>query len=71
MTDLDGAGVPTRKLDLGDPGRPSTPGRTASELPAYDGPAAPVGGHTHEWGAAAAERREDAPLATHRARTVR
>ena len=62
MTDLEGQGVPTRTLDLGDPGTTFDARTTRAELPAYDGPATPVAGHTHEWGAAAADTPEDAPL---------
>jgi hypothetical protein len=63
MTDLEGQGVPTRTIDLGDPGTTFDARTTRTELPAYVGPAAPVAGHTHEWGSAAAETPEDAPLA--------
>ena len=63
LTDLEAAGVPTRTLDLGDPGTSFDARTTRVELPAYVGPASPVGGHSHEWGAAAAETPEDAPLA--------
>jgi CTP:molybdopterin cytidylyltransferase MocA len=62
MTDLEGQGVPTRTIDLGDPGTTFDARTTRTELPAYVGPAAPVAGHTHEWGAAAADTPEDAPL---------
>ena len=63
LTDLESGGVPTRKLDLGDPGTTFDARTTRAELPAYVGPTAPVGGHGHEWGAAAADTPEDAPLA--------
>lgn len=72
MTDLEGQGVPTRTLDLGDPGTSYDARTTRAELPAYEGPATPAAGHTHEWGAAAAETPEDAPLTgPARARTGR
>lgn len=62
MSDLQTAGLPIRLVELGDPG--VTHGRdTPSEsLPAYEGPAQPVGGHPPEWGAAAADHSDDSPL---------
>jgi CTP:molybdopterin cytidylyltransferase MocA len=62
LTDLEAGGVPTRMLDLGDPGTTFDARTTRAELPAYVGPTTPTGGHAHEWGAAAAETPEDAPL---------
>lgn len=62
IDDLETAGVPIRLLELGDPG--VTHGRETplESLPAYEGPAQPVGGHPPEWGAAAADHPDDSPL---------
>ncbi len=62
LADLEAAGVPIRLLELGDPG--VTHGRETARglLPAYEGPAQPVGGHPPEWGAAAADHPDDSPL---------
>jgi CTP:molybdopterin cytidylyltransferase MocA len=62
LNDLEAGGVPTRMLDLGDPGTTFDARTTRVELPAYVGPTAPTAGHVHEWGSAAAETPEDAPL---------
>ena len=57
------AGIPgSRSLDLGDPGSTHDAGTDRAELPPYIGPSAPAGGHTHEWGAAAADHADDEPL---------
>lgn len=45
------AEVPAQVLDLGDPGATHDASVAAEDLPAYQGPADPPGGHTHEWGA--------------------
>lgn len=44
------ASLPTRLLDLGDPGAVFDAETPAAELPAYVGPSDPPAGHTHEWG---------------------
>jgi CTP:molybdopterin cytidylyltransferase MocA len=44
------AALPTRLLDLGDPGTVFDAETPASDLPAYIGPTDPPAGHTHEWG---------------------
>ena len=62
VDDLIAAGVADRLVELGDPGV-AIDGRTAhADLPPYVGPEEPVSGHTHEWGAAEAERADDGPL---------
>lgn len=62
LDDLIAAGVADRFVELGDPGV-AIDGRTArADLPPYIGPEEPVTGHTHEWGAAEAERSDDGPL---------
>ncbi len=62
LSDLERAGVPMRLIELGDPG--ATHGRDTAldDLPAYEGPAQPIGGHPPEWGAAAADRADESPL---------
>jgi CTP:molybdopterin cytidylyltransferase MocA len=62
LTDLEAGGVLTRMLDLGDPGTTFDARTPRVELPAYVGPTAPPPGQSHEWGAAAADTPEDAPL---------
>lgn len=54
--------VRVRELDLGDPGSTHDGSTPRSSLPAYVGPPEPAAGHTHEWGAAVADRDDDAPL---------
>lgn len=62
LADLAAAGIPTRTLELGDPG--TTHDRTVAfdDLPPYLGPGEPVDPHTHEWGAAIASSVDDGPL---------
>jgi CTP:molybdopterin cytidylyltransferase MocA len=45
------ATVPTRVIDVGDPGVTHDADTPRDELPAYEGPPEPPAGHTHEWGA--------------------
>ena len=42
--------VPSRTLDLGDPGVLHDVGTPRSDLPPYEGPPDPPAGHTHQWG---------------------
>lgn len=63
LADLEAGGVAVRTLDLGDPGTTYDARTNRVELPPYVGPAGPAAGHAHEWGAAAADVPEDAPLA--------
>ena len=42
--------VPTRAIELGDPGVTHDVDTTSADLPAYEGPPDPPAGHTHEWG---------------------
>lgn len=60
--DLEAAGVPVRLLELGDPGVVHGRDTPLEALPAYEGPAQPVGGHPPEWGAPAADHPDDSPL---------
>jgi CTP:molybdopterin cytidylyltransferase MocA len=45
------AAVPSRIVELGDPGVVHDVETAVSDLPAYEGPPDPPAGHTHEWGA--------------------
>jgi CTP:molybdopterin cytidylyltransferase MocA len=42
--------VPSRTIELGDPGVVFDADTPESELPPYEGPSIPAGGHVHEWG---------------------
>jgi hypothetical protein len=42
--------VPSRVVELGDPGVVFDAGTPEDELPPYEGPSVPAGGHVHEWG---------------------
>lgn len=44
------AAVPTKLVELGDPGVTHDADTPFAELPAYEGPPDPPAGHTHEWG---------------------
>jgi CTP:molybdopterin cytidylyltransferase MocA len=50
VIDALGASVPTRLIDLGDPGTVLDVDTPIADLPAYEGPPEPPAGHTHEWG---------------------
>ncbi|MFL5649870.1 MAG: NTP transferase domain-containing protein [Chloroflexota bacterium] len=43
--------VPTRVVEMGDPGVTHDVDTLAADLPTYEGPPDPPAGHTHEWGA--------------------
>jgi CTP:molybdopterin cytidylyltransferase MocA len=60
---LRAAGVPELVLELGDPGAVLDASVARAELPEYEGPLVPVGGVAREWGSAAADEPDDAPLA--------
>ena len=45
------AAVPSRTLEVGDPGVVHDVGTVPADLPAYEGPPEPLAAHTHEWGA--------------------
>ena len=55
--------VPTRIVDVGDPGVHYDADTPLADLPPYEGPPEPPGGHTHEWGENVAQRgvEEDVP----------
>jgi len=61
LADLVGGGVPTRGVEVGDPGVTHDIGTPHDDLPPYDGPPEPASGRTYEWGAMAAEA-ADEPL---------
>ncbi len=56
------ARVPSRTVDLGDPGSVHGVDVARDDLPPYEGPPPPAAGHVHEWGSAAAEVADDSPL---------
>jgi len=56
------AGAVLLPIDTGDPGVAHDIGTPLAELPDYQGPPQPVGGPAPEWGAAAADMPDDAPL---------
>jgi len=45
------AAVPSRTLEVGDPGVVHDVSTAPEDLPAYEGPPEPLAAHTHEWGA--------------------
>ena len=45
------AAVPSRVIEVGDPGVIHDAETAPADLPAYEGPPDPPAGHTHEWGA--------------------
>ena len=62
LADLAAAGVPSRAVELGDPGVIHDARVSRDQLPAYRGPSEPAAPHTHEWGAAIADAPEDSPI---------
>ena len=57
------AGVPlSETIDTGDPGTVYDVSTPIDQLPEFQGPPEPVGGPAPEWGAAAAEMPDEAPL---------
>lgn len=45
------AGIPSRIVEVGDPGVTHDVDTPRADLPPYEGPPDPPGGHRHEWGA--------------------
>ncbi len=45
------AEVPSRMVELGDPGVVHSVDTSLIDLPPYEGPPEPPAGHSHEWGA--------------------
>lgn len=62
MDDLVASGAALLPIDTGDPGTAHDIDTAMDDLPEYQGPPEPVAGHAPEWGAAAAEMPDDAPL---------
>jgi hypothetical protein len=62
LTDIVAAGVPSRDLELGDPGVTHDASVPRDQLPEYLGPTEPAAPHSHEWGAALADSPEDSPI---------
>jgi CTP:molybdopterin cytidylyltransferase MocA len=62
MEALAGVAPAVWTIDSGDPGTVFDISTHLDQLPQYDGPPEPVAGHAPEWGAAAAEMPDDAPL---------
>jgi CTP:molybdopterin cytidylyltransferase MocA len=61
-SDLVDAGATLSEIDTGDPGVANDISVAMNDLPPYQGPAEPGAGPPPEWGAAAAEMPDDAPL---------
>ena len=59
---IDERALSARSIDLGDPGTTIDGATRRADLPPYDGPPEPAARHEHEWGAAAADQPDDAPL---------
>jgi CTP:molybdopterin cytidylyltransferase MocA len=62
IDELVASGASLRPIDTGDPGTTHDISTPPAQLPDYQGPPEPVAGHAPEWGAAAAETPDDAPL---------
>ena len=62
MEQLIAAAATSATIDTGDPGVTHDISTPMDDLPNYDGPPEPVAGYAPEWGAAAAETPDDAPL---------
>ncbi|HEU4672154.1 MAG TPA: NTP transferase domain-containing protein [Candidatus Limnocylindrales bacterium] len=54
--------VANETVELGDPGVVFDLDTPRAELPPFEAPPPPPAGHQHEWGAAIADRSDDAPL---------
>ena len=52
------AAMPSRIIEMGDPGVIHDADTAAADLPTYEGPPDPPAGHTHEWGADVAAEAE-------------
>lgn len=51
--------LPSRLVDLGDPGATHDLDTPASEMPRFEGPPEPVGAGSSEWGAAVAATQDE------------
>jgi CTP:molybdopterin cytidylyltransferase MocA len=56
------ASLERRQFALGDPGVTHDRAVARADLPPYEGPSEPAGGHVHEWGATIADDTDDGPL---------
>jgi CTP:molybdopterin cytidylyltransferase MocA len=56
------ATIDRRLVALGDPGATHDRSVGRLDLPPYEGPPEPAGGHTHEWGAQVADDPDEGPL---------
>jgi CTP:molybdopterin cytidylyltransferase MocA len=59
---LDASDLPSRVIELGDPGTVFDVTVPRVALPPYVGPTEPASGHVHEWGAAVAQTTEEGPI---------
>lgn len=62
LDDLVAGGVPLVPIDTGDPGTHFDLSTPMDQMPDYQGPPEPANGPAPEWGSAAAETPDDAPL---------
>jgi CTP:molybdopterin cytidylyltransferase MocA len=62
LADLETAGVPVERVDVGDPGAVHDRDTPIDSLPTYQGPPEPAGGPPPEWGLEDAADREDTAL---------
>ena len=62
VADAIAGGLPSRAVDVGDPGAAIDASTPRRDLPPYAGPPQPAGGHVHEWGAASVGGLDDVPL---------
>ena len=62
VADAIAGGLPVRLIDAGDPGSVIDGSTLRRDLPPYEGPPQPAGGHVHEWGVASVGGLDDVPL---------
>jgi len=62
IDDLVAAGAALLPIETGDPGVVHDVDTAIDDLPPFEAPPQPVGGHAPEWGAAAADLPDDSPL---------
>ncbi len=58
LTEVTNGGVPSRSIELGDPGAVIDGSTPRAALPPYEGPPGPLSDHHHEWGEALADQTE-------------
>ncbi len=59
LADLVASGVPSRVVEVGDPGVTHDIGTARADLPPFEGPPEPASGRTFEWGALAADAADE------------